>query len=50
MTKRRVRWDRVCTAIIGGAIAVTLLTGFYDGGQKLVQTIYTVKVSKIIVK
>ena len=43
MVKRRVRWDRVCTAIIGGAIAVTLLTGFYDGGQKLVQTIYTVK-------
>ena len=43
MVKRRVRWDRLCTAIIGGAIAVTLLTGFYDGGQKLVQTIYTVK-------
>ena len=43
MVKRRVRWDRVCTAIIGGAIAVTLLTGFYDGGQKLVQTVYTVK-------
>lgn len=43
MVKRRVRWDRVCTAIIGGTIAVTLLTGFYDGGQKLVQTIYTVK-------
>lgn len=41
--RRRIRWDRVCTAIIGGAIAVTLLTGFYDGGQKLVQTIYTVK-------
>ena len=43
MTKRRVRWGRVCAAIAGGAIAVTLLTGFYDGEQKLVQTIYTVK-------
>lgn len=43
MTKRRVRWDRVCAAIAGGAIAVTLLTGFYDGDQKLVQTVYTVK-------
>ncbi len=43
MTKRRVRWGRVCAAIAGGAIAVTLLTGFYDGDQKLVQTIYTVK-------
>ena len=43
MTKRRVRWGRVCAAIAGGAIAVTLLTGFYDGDQKLVQTVYTVK-------
>ena len=41
--KRRVRWDRVCAAVIGGALAVTLLTGFYDGDQKLVQTVYTVK-------
>lgn len=43
MIKRRVRWGRVCAAIAGGAIAVTLLTGFYDGDQKLVQTVYTVK-------
>ena len=41
--KRRVRWDRVCAAVIGGVLAVTLLTGFYDGDQKLVQTVYTVK-------
>ena len=40
---RRVRWGRVCAAVIGGALAVTLLTGFYDGDQKLVQTVYTVK-------
>ena len=40
---RRVRWGRVAAAIIGGALAVTLLTGFYDGDQKLVQTVYTVK-------
>lgn len=43
MIKRRVRWDRVCAAVVGGALAVTLLTGFYDGDQKLVQTVYTVK-------
>ena len=43
MTKRRVRWGRVAAAVISGALAVTLLTGFYDGNQKLVQTIYTVK-------
>lgn len=43
MTKRRARWGRVCAAIAGGAIAVALLTGFYDGDQKLVQTVYTVK-------
>ena len=41
--KRRVRWDRVCAAVIGGALAVTLLTGFYAGDQNLVQTVYTVK-------
>lgn len=41
--KRRVRWDRVCAAVIGGVLAITLLTGFYDGDQKLVQTVYTVK-------
>ncbi|MSU08869.1 LysM peptidoglycan-binding domain-containing protein [Veillonellaceae bacterium WCA-693-APC-5D-A] len=40
---RRVRWGRVAAAIIGGALAVTLLTGFYDGDQKLVQTVYTVR-------
>ena len=43
MTKRRVRWGRVAAAVIGGALTVTLLTGFYDGNQKLVQTVYTVK-------
>ena len=41
--RRRIRWGRVCAAVIGGALAVTLLTGFYDGDQKLVQTVYTVK-------
>ena len=41
--RRRIRWGRVAAAIIGGALAVTLLTGFYDGDQKLVQTVYTVK-------
>ena len=41
--KRRVRWDRVCASIVGGALAVTLLTGFYDGDKKLVQIVYTVK-------
>ena len=43
MTKRRVRWGRVAAAVIGGALTVTLVTGFYDGNQKLVQTVYTVK-------
>ena len=43
MKKRSIRWGRVCATVIGGALAVTLLTGFYDGDQKLVQTIYTVK-------
>ena len=41
--RRRIRWGRVAAAVIGGALAVTLLTGFYDGDQKLVQTVYTVK-------
>lgn len=41
--KRRVRWGRVAAAVAGGALAVTLLTGFYDGDQKLVQIVYTVK-------
>ena len=40
---RRVRWGRVTAAIIGGALAVTLLTGAYRGDQKLVQTVYTVR-------
>ncbi len=40
---RKVRWGRVAAAVIGGAIAVTLLTGFYEGEQKLVETVYTVK-------
>ena len=43
MKKRSIRWGRVCATVIGGALAVTLLTGFYDGDQKLVQTVYTVK-------
>ena len=41
--KRRIRWGRVAGAVAGGALAVLLLTGFYDGDQKLVQTVYTVK-------
>lgn len=41
--RRRTRWDRVAAAVIGGAIAVTLLTGFYDGEQELVETVYTVR-------
>lgn len=40
---RRVHWSRVAAAIIGGALAVTLLTGAYSGDQKLVETIYTVR-------
>ena len=39
----KVRWDRVAAAIIGGALAVTLLTGAYSGDQKLVETVYTVR-------
>lgn len=41
--KRRIRWGRVAAAVIGGAIAVTMLTGFYEGDQKLVETVYTVR-------
>lgn len=41
--KRRVRWGRVAAAVIGGALAVTLLTGVYSGDQKLVQTVYVVQ-------
>ena len=40
---RRVRWGRVAAAIIGGALAVTLLTGACSGDQKLVETVYTVR-------
>lgn len=40
---RRILWGRVAAAIIGGALAVTLLTGAYSGDQKLVETVYTVK-------
>lgn len=40
---RRVRWGRVAAAIIGGALAVALLTGAYSGDQKLVETVYTVR-------
>ena len=43
MMKRRVHWKRAAGAVAGGALAVLLLTGFYDGDQKLVQTVYTVK-------
>ena len=38
----KVRWGRVAAAIIGGALAVTLL-GAYSGDQKLVETVYTVR-------
>ena len=41
--RRRIRWGRVAAAVIGGALAVTLLTGEYSGDQKLVETVYTVK-------
>lgn len=35
--KRRIRWGRVAGAVAGGALAVLLLTGFYDGPQRLVK-------------
>ena len=41
--RRRIRWGRVAAAVIGGALAVTLLTGAYSGDQKLVATVYTVR-------
>ena len=41
--KRRIRWGRLAVAIVGGALAVTLLTGAYTGDQKLVETVYTVR-------
>ena len=43
MTKRRVRWGRVAAAVISGALAVTLLTGFYDGNETPGPAVYTVK-------
>lgn len=41
--RRRIRWGRVAAAVIGGALAVTLLTGAYSGDRKLVETVYTVR-------
>lgn len=42
--RRRIRWGRVAAvSVIGGALAVTLLTGAYSGDQKLVETVYTVR-------
>lgn len=43
MRKRRIRWGRVAGTIVGGALAVLLLTGFYEGPQKLVETTYEVQ-------
>lgn len=43
MRKRRINRWRVTGAVAGGALAVLLLTGFYNGPQKLVETTYTVK-------
>ena len=43
MMKRRVHWKRVVGAAAGSALAVLLLTGFYDGPQKLVETTYEVQ-------
>lgn len=43
LKRRRIRWGRLAVAIVGGALAVTLLTGAYNGDQKLVQTVYTVR-------
>ena len=40
--RRRIRWGRVAAAVIGVALAVTLLTGAC-GDQKLVETVYTVR-------
>lgn len=41
--KRKVRWGRVAGAVAGGALAVLLLTGFYNDPQKLVETTYEVQ-------
>ena len=41
--KRKVRWGRVAGAVAGGALSVLLLTGFYNGPQKLVETTYEVQ-------
>lgn len=44
MMKRKVHWERVAGAVTGGALAMLLLTGLYDGPQKLVETTYEVQV------
>lgn len=41
--RRRIRWGRVVGTIIVAAVAVTFLTGFYNGPQRLVEDVYTVK-------
>lgn len=41
--RRRIRWGRVAGTIIIAVTAVMFLTGFYDGPQKLVEDVYTVK-------
>lgn len=41
--RRRIRWGRVAGTIIVAAVAVTFLTGFYDGPQKLIEDVYIVK-------
>lgn len=43
MMKRRVHWKRVAGAVAGGALAVLLLTGFYDGPQELKEVTYEVQ-------
>lgn len=43
MRKRRINWWRVTGAVAGGALAVLLLTGFYNVPQKLVETTYEVQ-------
>ena len=43
MMKRKVHWKRVAGTVAGSALAVLLLTGFYDGPQKLVETTYEVQ-------
>lgn len=43
MAKRKVRWDRLCAAVVGSGVAVMLLTGFCENKQRLVETVYTVR-------